>query len=213
MKLKRGRVLIVILLLSLPLFAEQSADEELVYALRALYHGSFSAVASQISASPVSLPGVMVESRSSEGSEYLISFNRSDISSYRAQLERKDAPWYQNLLNDTRISLSPLNRTALKMLEEYEPQEVLLDGVISVKFKSEMRIRELFDIIFAGNIGRIHFTMDISMLVSDRDMEPAVFEGTLTGQGEKATRTVTLVTEKMTYNGQPIRIKPMVFKL
>lgn len=201
------------LLLPLSLFAEPSADEELIYCLRALYHGSFTAVACQISASPVELPGVAVESRTSGGSEYLISFNRSDISSYRAQLERKDAPWYQTLLNDTRISLSPLNRTALHMLEGYEEKDALLDGVITVRFNSEIGIREFFDIVFAGNINRIHFTMDISMLVTDRTKEPAVFEGTLTGQGNRANRTITLVTDNMTYNGSAIRIKPMVFKL
>lgn len=210
---KRVRLIFLFLLLPLALFAEPNVDDKLLYCLKALYHGSFTAVACQISASPPELPGVNVESRKSGGSEYLISFNRSDISSYRRVFEKKDAPWFLTLLNDTRISLSPLNRMVLGMLEGYNEKDAILDGVLSVRFDSEIGFREILDIAFAGNISRIRFRMDISMLVTDRSTEPAVFEGTLTGQGDRATRTITLITDSMTYNGRTIRIKPMVFKL
>ncbi|MCR5731322.1 MAG: hypothetical protein K6G51_00035 [Sphaerochaetaceae bacterium] len=209
---RRFKGIFTLLLLPLFLFATP-LDSDSEYALRALYHGAFAVIASQVKASPVDLGGVTIEERNEEGNAYLISFNRSDISKYSNSLKGENATWYQSILNRTVFAPTPLEKTALAMLADYNSQDVLLDGVVTINFEKGIRAKELFDIIFTGNIDNVKFNLILSMLVTPKNGVPIVFEGELSGFGDRSRRLLIINTDKMTCDGRPIVIEPMEFKM
>lgn len=209
---RRLKGILLLLLLPLSLFSSE-LDGDSAYALRALYNGAIAVIASQVNAAPVELNGVTIEMKNEEGNEYLISFNRSDISRFKNRLSGENGSWYKNIISGAVLSVSPLVKIALSLLEEYDYQDALLDGVIDIKFEKPIRGRDIFNILFAGNIDNLNMVMTISMLVTKKGRPPVVFEGQLTGEGDRANRLMRITTDHMTCDGRAIVIKPMEIKM
>ncbi len=191
--------------------------EDVNYSFQALYNGTFSAVAANASVQHIELPGVGIETISSDSLSYRLSFNRSDLSMFIPCLTNEgDGSWYSRLLRSAKNTLSPLAGVAAAQLESagYGEGDVILDGTMEIVFGSKSSLSSWIDLMILQDWSSVSFILKVSMLVSGSQVsEPMAFEGELEGKGISGERCVELSVREMLCNGVRITMSPIQFRL